>query len=204
MAAYVGLKPHMDVVTHHTTVSGDFAMTRSQWLIKGTGRKRQADRGASPRHGGSSPNARRHLGVLYGSSLRRPIRTGRSKPRHTPNSPARYSQAVQATRRIRHARTRNARQHRRRALRRGGQPRARFLMVARVAVASSRIRALPPRWAWVPAAPSSARRPARAAERPAGGAGALCSPQGPRRPVPLLSRLSHIQICAAAACDSCR
>ena len=36
MAAYVGLKPHMDVVTHHTTVAGDFAMTRSQWLIKGT------------------------------------------------------------------------------------------------------------------------------------------------------------------------
>jgi SnoaL-like domain len=36
MAAYVGLKPHMDVVTHHTTVDGDFAMTRSQWLIEGT------------------------------------------------------------------------------------------------------------------------------------------------------------------------
>ena len=36
MAAYVGLQPHMDVVTHHTTVAGDFAMTRSQWLIKGT------------------------------------------------------------------------------------------------------------------------------------------------------------------------
>lgn len=36
MAAYIGLKPHMDVVTHHTTVAGDFAMTRSQWLIKGT------------------------------------------------------------------------------------------------------------------------------------------------------------------------
>ena len=35
MAAYVGLKPHMDVVTHHTTVAGDFAMTRSQWLITG-------------------------------------------------------------------------------------------------------------------------------------------------------------------------
>lgn len=35
MAAYVGLKPHMDVVTHHTTVAGDFAMTRSQWLIRG-------------------------------------------------------------------------------------------------------------------------------------------------------------------------
>jgi ketosteroid isomerase-like protein len=35
MAAYIGLKPHMDVVTHHTTVAGDFAMTRSQWLITG-------------------------------------------------------------------------------------------------------------------------------------------------------------------------
>jgi ketosteroid isomerase-like protein len=35
MAGYIGLKPHMDVVTHHTTVAGDFAMTRSQWLIKG-------------------------------------------------------------------------------------------------------------------------------------------------------------------------
>lgn len=36
MAAYIGLKPHMDVVTHHTTIAGDFAMTRSQWLIRGT------------------------------------------------------------------------------------------------------------------------------------------------------------------------
>ncbi|WFP61446.1 nuclear transport factor 2 family protein [Mesorhizobium sp. WSM4904] len=36
MSAYIGMKPHMDVVTHHTTVSGDFAMTRSQWLIRGT------------------------------------------------------------------------------------------------------------------------------------------------------------------------
>ena len=35
MAAYIGLKPHMDVVTHHTTVAGDFALTRSQWLITG-------------------------------------------------------------------------------------------------------------------------------------------------------------------------
>jgi ketosteroid isomerase-like protein len=35
MAAYIGMKPHMDVVTHHTTVAGDFAMTRSQWLIRG-------------------------------------------------------------------------------------------------------------------------------------------------------------------------
>ena len=35
MSAYIGLKPHMDVVTHHTTTAGDFAMTRSQCLIKG-------------------------------------------------------------------------------------------------------------------------------------------------------------------------
>jgi ketosteroid isomerase-like protein len=35
MAAYIGMQPHMDVVTHHTTISGDFAMTRSQWLITG-------------------------------------------------------------------------------------------------------------------------------------------------------------------------
>ena len=35
MAAYIDMKPHMDVVTHHTTISGEFAMTRSQWLIRG-------------------------------------------------------------------------------------------------------------------------------------------------------------------------
>jgi ketosteroid isomerase-like protein len=35
MAAYIGLKPHMDVITHHTTIAGDLALTRSQWLIKG-------------------------------------------------------------------------------------------------------------------------------------------------------------------------
>jgi ketosteroid isomerase-like protein len=35
MAAYIDLKPHMDVITHHVTVAGDFAMTRSQWLITG-------------------------------------------------------------------------------------------------------------------------------------------------------------------------
>jgi ketosteroid isomerase-like protein len=38
MAAYIDMKPHMDVVTHHTTVAGDFAMTRSQWLITGIGK----------------------------------------------------------------------------------------------------------------------------------------------------------------------
>ena len=39
MAAYIGLQPHMDVVTHHTTMAGDFAMTRSHWLIKGKDKK---------------------------------------------------------------------------------------------------------------------------------------------------------------------
>jgi ketosteroid isomerase-like protein len=36
MAGYIGLKPHMDVVVHHATVSGDFALCRSQWRITGT------------------------------------------------------------------------------------------------------------------------------------------------------------------------
>jgi ketosteroid isomerase-like protein len=36
MAGYIGIKPHMDVVVHHTTVSGDFALCRSQWRITGT------------------------------------------------------------------------------------------------------------------------------------------------------------------------
>ncbi len=35
MAGYIDLNPHMDVVTHHTTVAGNFALTRSQWLIRG-------------------------------------------------------------------------------------------------------------------------------------------------------------------------
>jgi ketosteroid isomerase-like protein len=35
MTAYIDMNPHMDVVTHHTTTAGDFAMTRSQWLIRG-------------------------------------------------------------------------------------------------------------------------------------------------------------------------
>ncbi|TAI65763.1 hypothetical protein CWO89_11645 [Bradyrhizobium sp. Leo170] len=42
MAAYIGLNPHMDVITHHTTVAGDFAMTRSQWLIRGVGKDGRA------------------------------------------------------------------------------------------------------------------------------------------------------------------
>jgi ketosteroid isomerase-like protein len=35
MQGYIGLAPHMDVVVHHTTVSGDFALCRSQWCITG-------------------------------------------------------------------------------------------------------------------------------------------------------------------------
>jgi hypothetical protein len=42
MAAYIDLKPHMDVVTHHVTIAGDFEMTRSQWWI--TGQTRTASR----------------------------------------------------------------------------------------------------------------------------------------------------------------
>jgi ketosteroid isomerase-like protein len=42
MASYVGLKPHMDVIEHHTTVASDYALCRSQWRITGT------DQGGKP------------------------------------------------------------------------------------------------------------------------------------------------------------
>jgi ketosteroid isomerase-like protein len=42
MAGYVGLKPHMDVVVHHTTAADDFALCRSQWRITGTDRSGKA------------------------------------------------------------------------------------------------------------------------------------------------------------------
>jgi hypothetical protein len=71
MAAYIGLKPHMDVITHHTTVSGDFAITRSQVADPRRRCRGPSGRGPSPRHGGPSPPARRHLGVLHRPSLRR-------------------------------------------------------------------------------------------------------------------------------------
>jgi ketosteroid isomerase-like protein len=67
MAAYVGLKPHMDVVTHHTTVAGDFAMTRSQWLITGV------DQNGEPievHHHGIEVH-RRNMGVLHRPPVRR-------------------------------------------------------------------------------------------------------------------------------------
>ncbi len=37
MAAYIDLEPHRDVVTHHTTTAGGFAMSRSQRRITGSG-----------------------------------------------------------------------------------------------------------------------------------------------------------------------
>ena len=70
MAAYIDMKPHMDVVTHHTTISGDFAMTRSQWLIRGQRQGWEANGGASSRHGGAPETARRDLGVLHRPSVR--------------------------------------------------------------------------------------------------------------------------------------
>jgi ketosteroid isomerase-like protein len=42
MGGYIGLKPHMDVVVHHTTVAGDFALCRSQWLISGVDKSGKA------------------------------------------------------------------------------------------------------------------------------------------------------------------
>jgi ketosteroid isomerase-like protein len=61
MAGYVGLKPHMDVVVHHTTVAGDFALCRSQWRITGT------DRNGDPssRHGSHAPPGERRMGFLH-------------------------------------------------------------------------------------------------------------------------------------------
>src|SRR4029077_13263897 len=35
MGGYIGRKPHMDVIVHHTTVSGNFPLCRSQWRITG-------------------------------------------------------------------------------------------------------------------------------------------------------------------------
>jgi ketosteroid isomerase-like protein len=85
MAAYIGLRPHMDVVPHHTTIAGDFAMTRSQWLIKGTdqdGKPTEVHHHDMEVHRAGCPTA-----PGCSSWIIRParIRAGRSKPR-TPNS----------------------------------------------------------------------------------------------------------------------
>ena len=42
MAGYIGIKPHMDVVVHHTTVSGDFAPVPVAVADHGHGPARQA------------------------------------------------------------------------------------------------------------------------------------------------------------------
>jgi hypothetical protein len=55
MSAYIGMKPHMDVTTHHTTVSGNFAMTVRSGS-SGAGLRRQADRNA-PSRDESAPQA---------------------------------------------------------------------------------------------------------------------------------------------------
>ncbi len=86
MAAYMDMKPHIDVVTHQTTVSGDFAMTRSQWLIRGQ------DKGGKPvevhYHG---MRVHRRLSDGSGSSLSTipgaPIPNGRCWPRRRPGRP---------------------------------------------------------------------------------------------------------------------
>ena len=41
MADYVDLSPTMDVIVHHVTQAGDFALVRSQWRIRGTDRAGQ-------------------------------------------------------------------------------------------------------------------------------------------------------------------
>ena len=101
MAAYVGLKPHMDVVTHHTTVSGDFAMTRSQWLIKGTG---EDGKPTEVHHHGMEVHRRLpdgSLGVFHGSPVRRRSELGgRSAATHRIVKSV-ILKPVQATRRIR-------------------------------------------------------------------------------------------------------
>ena len=90
MAAYVGLRPHMDVVTHHTTIAGDFAMTRSQWLIRGVNKSgkpavvhhhgMEVHRGCRTARGCSSSTIR-SAPMRIGRSTRRPRRS--SKRRHT-------------------------------------------------------------------------------------------------------------------------
>ncbi|MCC6776541.1 MAG: nuclear transport factor 2 family protein [Hyphomicrobiales bacterium] len=62
MAAYIGLKPHMDVVTHHTTIAGDFAMTRSQWLITG---QDESGKPIEVRHHGMEVHRRGRDGTWY-------------------------------------------------------------------------------------------------------------------------------------------
>ena len=57
MAAYIDMKPHMDVVTHHTTIVRRFRDDALAMADPGTGQGRQSDRGASSRHGGAPETA---------------------------------------------------------------------------------------------------------------------------------------------------
>ncbi len=84
MAAYIDMKPHMDVVTHHTTVAGNFAMTRSQWLITGVdkqGRRKPRFTTMAWRSIAASPTAPGYSSWTIRSA---PIQLGRSAGRpHT-------------------------------------------------------------------------------------------------------------------------
>ena len=66
----------MDVVTHHTTVADDFAMTRSQWLITGVDKNGKT---IEVHHHGMEVHRRLPDGTwvfFYGSPVRSQIRTG--------------------------------------------------------------------------------------------------------------------------------
>jgi hypothetical protein len=56
----------MDVVTHHFTIAGDFAMTRSQSRIPGQDKDGKRI-GAPSQYGGSPERRRRHLVLLHRS-----------------------------------------------------------------------------------------------------------------------------------------
>ena len=77
MAAYIGLKPRMDAITHHTTIAGDLALTRSQWLIKSKEVK------GNP---GWTCIASCRMAPGHFSSITRSVRTlpGQSRPRQEP------------------------------------------------------------------------------------------------------------------------
>ena len=76
----------MDVVTHHTTVAGDFALTLSQWLIRGVGGYGRA----RVHHHGMEVHRRLADGTWASSSTIRsaPTRTGRSRRRRRRREPA--------------------------------------------------------------------------------------------------------------------
>ncbi len=74
MAGYIGLKPHMDVVVHHTTVSGAFALCRSRWRFTGT--DQDGNRLKSTTMGWRSLSAKVVGGSSSSTTLREPTRRG--------------------------------------------------------------------------------------------------------------------------------